>query len=149
MNNVYVVTQGRYSDFKVVGIFSTIELAEKLKEAIGTENDIVEYPIDEICPRIIEGYKLYCIYSMDRNGEILTISVEDWDGCKYSLEEMNGKDYGYPNGENRWVFFIWAKEEMDAVKTANECRVQLIERGLWDNEFDPFSGFVCFDYIFK
>lgn len=68
--NVYVLTQGEYSDYHIIGIYSTAEKATEMCDAIranntfGDEPQIEEYKLDELNPSM--GY--VCVgYTPERN----------------------------------------------------------------------------------
>lgn len=148
MGKVYIVSEGSYSAYCVVGIFTSRELAEKMKSVMREANDIEEFPIDELNPKIAQGYKLYYVECMDRDGNCGQIYLGDGYDYNEVLYNMNNKNYGrgHHNRENEeqyWNFTIWAKDETHAVKIANEYRIQLIETGLWNTK--EFAKDVCFD----
>ena len=59
MTTIYVVTEGQYSDYHIVGLYSTIEMATKCKEAVNAD-DIEEFELDSGDFRLYDlGYKCW------------------------------------------------------------------------------------------
>ena len=131
---LFLVTDGDYSDYHVCGIFSTIEKAEHAKKWFAADNEVKKITVDEL-PDHPEGMFWYSVY-MKENGD--TIKVE-----------INSGDYSYP--EIRWSpddcqsekcveFEMWAEDEKHAVKIANEKRTQLIASNQWTTDWDTYHG---------
>ncbi len=128
MEEVYVVTAGSYSSYHIVGVFSNEGLAKIQKDAISDSNDIEKYTIDKIHPKLLQGYKRYIIFEMDRDGNSQDIDLDDVD----NYEDKNSALCILSLGKREWDFIIWGKDKFHAVKIANEYRIQLIENNLWD-----------------
>lgn len=142
MTTVYIVTHGEYSDYWIVGAFSTEEKAQEYIDAFknnkqrnymyGDFNEIEEYDLDELDKCTImtkQGNKFYCVY-MYRNGDA---EVSD----KYPEPIDEFELIKPPKGmyaDNRWYIrlTLWAKSPEHAVKIVNEKRAQLIANGEWD-----------------
>lgn len=127
---VYVVGAGEYSDWHVVGVCTSLEKGELLKQLhAGT---IQEFEVDKI-PEYPPGMRYWCV-SMKKDGtaECVCKNIEE--------EKRNGKwGEGWHKGWSpvrysraKWInFYCWAKDEKHAIKIANERRAVLIERGDW------------------
>lgn len=77
MTTVYVVTQGEYSDYRIVGVYSTKEAAEALCKKLNTrkyhdEAQVEEYGVDNIA----YGSK-YIVRVTDTGEEVERYTVED------------------------------------------------------------------------
>ena len=121
---LYMVTDGRYSDYRVLGIFSTQEKADRAVQLYASENDIEEIELDEM-PEAPKGM-LYYLVRMDAQGEsfVYRISVEharafDWQPCSTTMVS----------------FYVWASDETHAVKIANEKRAMLMATGQWTTDW--------------
>jgi hypothetical protein len=114
MTIVYLVTSGEYSDYRVDGVYSTKELAEKAKIALG-DVDIETYVLDEFADHLNQGLSLWQVeISKCDNGESRTWKTSrptTWIGFK----SLN--------------LAIWAKDEQHALKIASEKRAIYLATG--------------------
>jgi len=154
MNNAYVVTEGDYSDYHIVGVFTDEKKAELFAGAF-YERRVEEYPLNPEAPSYIQnGYKIFYV-NMFENGELpqnpADFDVYEHGSDRYSwdLDTPNFIKHEYPhfhtgerwshgkdedklhNGE--WVMGIdvLAKNKKHAIKIANEKRAQLIATNMW------------------
>lgn len=132
---VWVLTCGKYSDYQLVGLFSTEQLAREYKEAFKDKwrdyhepREMFLDPGDTSFYK--EGRKPYGLY-MDRDGNSSDIE-ERW-GADCTEGEYRLYLYtDYPNcNETMLDFTCWATDKEHAVKIANEVRVQLIAEDKW------------------
>ena len=65
---VYIVTKGKYSDYHIEAVFSTIEKAKEFTQQNGSEYRIEEYKLDAQFER---GAKLWCVVIDVDSSEIL------------------------------------------------------------------------------
>ena len=126
---IYIVTQGSYSDYHIVSVFSTRALAEKFIELQPTEShydklEIEEYWIDRSKKQIKSGTQMYYI-TMHRDGTS-EVELADFGDEKIDLVKM------YRQTEVVLRCRVYAKSEAHAVKIANEKRAQLIASGEWE-----------------
>lgn len=133
MATVYLVTDGDYSDYHVLGVYSAKDKAEHAAKlyAVG-DNRIEEYELDEM-PDAPPGMFRWQV-DMDRGGNTIytrhiTVIVgyndSDWRPGPGTGRRENRKDSEYIS------FFVWARDESHAVKVANERRTRLIADGEW------------------
>lgn len=127
MTKVYMVTDGSYSDYRVLGIYSTKAKAEKAKVLFNADNDVDPIELDAT-PEVPPGM-LRWVVEMDRNGNVKDVSRET---CEYhsshaSVWKPFDKDVTYLRAA------IWAKDEEHAVKVANEWRTRIVANNLWIN----------------
>lgn len=117
---IYVVTTGSYSDYRVVAVAETPEIAEKVKARYNDANDIEVYDTDEALkmskrpePKII-----YYI-SFIEDGAIVSIAeFLDEEGDEEPKEQKIIK--------YKWGEIIWsghAKDKEHAIKLATERRI--------------------------
>jgi len=133
MKTVYILTEGDYSDYHIIGVYSTRELAQEAADAgfvrvsVYSDYDIEEHNLDENSPPF--GMKCWRV-RMLRNGDTLG-DVERGDiGGHGSMS-----DYIILTSRRKLTdeayFFMWARDEKHAVKIANERRAQLIANNNW------------------
>ncbi len=122
MTKIYVLTQGSYSDYHIIGLFSTQELVKHYQD-IYEDRQIEELELVDLIG-IQKGWRVW----MDREGKASTIS-------SVVIQESNW-NYGTSGGKVVIVCEIIAKTKEGAVKIANEYRVQLIASGEWDREIE-------------
>lgn len=141
--SVWVIEQGSYSDYRVVGVFSSKENAERVAEKInaGTDSyneaEVAEWPMDPGIDALNQNLKRFHVLMLH-------------DGSVEGVEELDGWDY-YPDlTDGHWLWertkapayqgrgipdvlnsSVWARDEKHAVKVSNERRVQMIASGEW------------------
>jgi hypothetical protein len=151
---VYVVTEGEYSDYHIVEIFTNKEKAELLAEPF-YERRVEEFELDPETPDYIKrGYKIFFINMFEDGG--LPQNPDDFDVYEYSADRSSwdlnkarfvkheypyfhtGEKWRHGNDEDKphngeWVMEIdiLAKDKKHAIKIANEKRVQLIGGNMW------------------
>jgi hypothetical protein len=125
MTTIYLVTNGSYSDYCVLGVYSTKEKAEHAKRLFAADNGIDEYGLDAI-PDSPPGMLAYQV-SMLVSGDVKYVwqdTVEGFESRWYVAPQW-GADVIV-------VFHVWARDIEHAVKIANEWRAQIVALGLWD-----------------
>ena len=136
MTKVYIVTNGEYSDYHIVNVFSDKGKAEKYVKAIYGINDevcIEEYDVDKYPKQIDKKLKHWWV-EMLKNGEVDGCMVSDshkYSDCRYYiLNNFMTEHVDYLN------VFCWAKDKQHAIKIANEKRAMLVASNLWRNGYD-------------
>lgn len=125
MSKVYLVTDGDYSDYHVLGVFSSREKADHAKRLYAACNNVEEYELDAV-PESPPGLLAYVVL-MEISGDVKDLWQESVAGFKSRWHP--GDLYG--SAPVAW-FRIRARDEQHAVKIANEWRAQIIAMGLWD-----------------
>ena len=141
MKAVWVIEQGSYSDYRVVGVYSSKKNAQLVCDAInaGEHDDgatVAKWPVDESVLEVSRGYKRF-IVTMLRDGTVENIrgpeAISSYDMSstlaiwrRTQAPAYKGK--GIPDALNGSVL---AKDEKHAVKIANEQRTQMIALGRW------------------
>jgi len=120
---IYVVTDGEYSDYHIVGVYSTRELAERCQSATLADN-IEEYELDAV------GYSLYDAgyrrYHVTFEGEQTYVEQS-------KMDELAGQCIILFKGTPpRIRVTLYAKDEKYAVKIAADYRAQYIASGQYD-----------------
>lgn len=134
MGKIYIVTEGSYSDYHIVGTFSTKEKAEEHSLLVlGEERQfydakVEEWDIDEI----VDHPKGMFFYNVVMTKDGKTQECKNV-GCEY-------KNTDAPYGDNaNFSFYMWARDEKHAIKIANERRTQLIALNQWTTDWDAWK----------
>ena len=126
MLQVYVVTDGDYSDYRILGIYSSEAHAVHARAVYAAGNEIEEYVLDAI-PSSPPGLFAYGI-AMDADGN----GNPRWGKAIQRLSNDNFTPDVHPYGDDKHVYFkVWATDPTHALKIANEMRVQRIADGSW------------------
>jgi len=108
---IYILTVGEYSDYHIIDVYSTRELAEQA-QFLYQYSDIEEYSLDNI-PEHPPGMKAWSLYVSDEEG----ISC-------YSLNPDNEIPYQNYFTTNKGVltasYHVWAVDEDHARKIAQD-----------------------------
>lgn len=135
MKSIYVVEQGSYSDYSVVGVFSSKDNATRIAAAINEGSDydeatVEEWPIDPAIKELNQGKKQFYI-CMDIDGEVEIINEQNL--ATYGLttnltvwKRTEAAAYRHKNISDAVHGVVWAKNEKGAVKIANEKRGMFI-----------------------
>ena len=126
MNTIWVVEKGSYSDYRVVGVFSSKENAQRVADYVG--GDVAEWPLDPWADELNQGRSAYYV-SMYRDGDILTI---------YRDKDLYRHDSDRPilihSARTKKTYIaghVFATDEQHAIKIVNEIRAQRIAEGSW------------------
>jgi hypothetical protein len=140
MQKIWVIEQGCYSDYGVVGVFSTEENAQRVATLINSEADVYDkaevacWDLDPGIKEMNAGKKLYRV-GMDYDG---TVSRCEVDNSPYSSGEKTGMGVWKKTEAPFWrgrpiadavTGRVWAKSDKQAIKIANEYRAQAIADG--------------------
>jgi len=125
MTTIYLVTDGSYSDYCVLGVYSTKEKAEHAKRLFAADNGIEEYGLDATpdSPPGMLAYQVSMLVSGDVK-DVWQVTVDGFEPRWYVARQW-GADVIV-------VFHVWARDIEHAVKIANEWRAQIVALGLWD-----------------
>lgn len=139
MNKVWIIEQGCYSDYRVVGIFSTSENAHKVCAWINANDpsdraEVAERNLDPVVDDLNAGRSQWHV-QMHRDG---TTELVKPAGSGYNLED-SGHVWDRPNAPAYkgkgfpalLTYTVWALDESHAVKIVNERRIQMIASGEW------------------
>ena len=124
MTTIYVVTEGEYSGYHIIGVFSEESIADRLAKRCG--GDVEEYELDSLA-QFIE-MPIYQVVMM-RDGTTAQVEQSRYFMVSHARLAGVGQDM-----ERRIALYVncFAKDEKHAVKIANEKRVQFIASGEWD-----------------
>lgn len=128
MKQVYAVTDGDYSDYKVIGVYSTQKRAEYAHRLYGVDNEIEVWVVDEL-PEHPRGMLLFHV-RMARDGEVVRMWQGSPGGGVVGIESAS--NYGSVRFRENLAFDVWAKDEKHAIKIVNEYRGRMLADGMWD-----------------
>jgi hypothetical protein len=112
MKNIYVLTEGSYSDYHIVGVYSTKELAEEA-QSLYNGSQIEEYDLDNI-PEHPPGMSAWFVGISDgKLDDIYTTQTSPFNEIIPREYE-----YEYPNGRISYSVYCWAVDENHAEKIA-------------------------------
>ena len=127
---LYMVTDGKYSDYTVCGIYSTRENAEYARRLFNARNQTVEQKADAL-PEHPQGLLSYRV-QMLREGEAVAVTRG---GVEYPVCHEWA-----PYGDGKTVaFYVWAEDEPHASKIANERRAKLIALDQWTTDWKEWK----------
>jgi hypothetical protein len=134
---VWVVEEGEYSDYRVVGVFSSRANAEMIADRTG--GTAAEWPIDPAVSELNQGLSVYVV-QMQKDGTvdrcersnldsytISTIGVSMW--RRSQAPAYRGKDV-----PDVMQATVWAKDTTHAIKITNEHRAEFIASGKWERD---------------
>lgn len=139
--SIWVIEQGCYSDYHVVGVFSSKENAETIVAALNKDREwgdpatVEEWPLDPAVKDLNKGHFRYRVL-MRRDGTVE--SVDQQEISAYHLagqvtvwERSTAPAYAGKNIPDVLDATVWASSPKHAVKIANEKRTQMIATGEW------------------
>jgi len=141
MNTIWVIEKGSYSDYRVVGVYSTKEGAELVCARINGEENyepatVAEWPLDPGVEAINQGLAPFTVWML-RDGTTEKC-VQDDDDFEYTLNgsltiwrRSGAPAYRGQNVQDCLMGQVFAKDSAHAIKIVNERRVQMIASGEW------------------
>jgi len=133
---LYLVTEGEYSDYKFIALFSTAEKAQEWIDFGGQGDTIEEMLLDPPEADLVMQLGLFPHWvRMTRDGATdlvtkgpATMRMDAWQ-CEDWYQNITREI-----GSNRVYMYgcVLARDDQHAVKIVNEKRVQLIASGAWD-----------------
>lgn len=139
MKKIYAVNSGCYSDYRIVALFSTPELAQEFMDAVPDSdyNRVEEFDLNPDTADLIKrGYSLWTVHML-RGGD--TERVERKYLSLYGIGDVGHRiwrrtqapAYAGKGIPDILTSTVWAKSETQAVKIVNEHRAQMIASGEW------------------
>jgi len=137
MKTVWLVDQGCYSDYHVVGICSTEESAKQLAayhdkivdaQGWGDKCNVEEVKLNPGVDEINAGLTEYHI-TMLYDGSVTYIEEADRWTDRWTDRGLQVVDRGGMKGGDGVSGVVWAKGDQHATKIANEYRAQAIAEG--------------------
>lgn len=107
--SVWVIEDGEYSDYRVLGVYSSESNANKVSELLGGQ--VSEWPLNPEMDHINAGRRPYLL-SMSATGTVTWCKPIDYEPAGLFVNR-NGNVSGS----------MWATDEAHATKIANEFRI--------------------------
>ena len=138
--SIWVIEEGSYSDYDVVGVFSSKKNAEVVMKALsgrdyGDGPAITEWQLDPDVEELNAGLTLWTVWML-RDG-----TTERCEQCHYYSPYGNGQldiwrrstapAYRKKGVQDCLSGSVWAKDAEHAIKIANEKRTELIALNKW------------------
>lgn len=139
---IYILTDGSYSDYHIVGATTDEKVALELKEKLGAGIEEFE---NISCTDIhsIQGMRRYRV-TMMRNGNTFGRTTIDENFTYYVPEFQSKPEYNVyqhvDHKEPRMGVSCWARNVDHAVKIANEIRIGLIAQNMFKNQISGVWG---------
>ncbi len=142
MASIWVIEQGVYSDYRVVGVFTSKENAKKVCDFINAKetyekSEIAEWPLDPCVDALNAGLTQWIVHMRyDGSTEKLAQqdSTYDLDGSVSIWRRTTAPAYrDNPAIRDVLTAVVWASDSNHALKIMNERRVQMIASG----QFQP------------
>lgn len=116
MPKCWIIEQGEYSDYHVVGIFSTEENAkhvmERIKQTYKYDRPyITERSFDPGIAELNEGLNHYCVRWIDA---VMDVAIST---------DAEDEDCHWDNGH---IYMVWAANDQAAIKIAAERHTQYL-----------------------
>lgn len=128
---IWVIEEGEYSDYHVVGVYSTEENAKTVLEKMhGDAPQIREWNLDPDVEELRKGLSLWRVLML-KNGDIENCELSQYSGSHSQIYYMLRQRTNLPN---ILVGFTWAKTQKQAIKSTNEQRLKFIASGEWEKE---------------
>jgi hypothetical protein len=112
MKTVYILTEGDYSAYHIIGVYSTKELAEKV-QFVYDDSIIEEFALDDV-PDYPPGMKGWFVRIIDGKPDELC-SHQTTPECATIPSE---NEYKYYTGETGYFVYCWAVDKEHAEKIA-------------------------------
>ena len=126
---VYLVTDGDYSDYRVLGVFSTMERAIRYKELYAVTNDIAVFALDPTHPPVaVEGMLPWSVV-ICKDGTVSQLN-------RCAVTEAPTRARWMPAqlwtiDEYGLFVYCWARDAAHAVKISGEIRAQVLAHQSW------------------
>lgn len=138
MTTAWLVEQGEYSGYHIVGVFSSRENAQLVADAINANKSsnaaaVVEYPLDPVVHELRQGYRFYLL-EMLRDGTVDACHLEEISTSDLAGDALVVTRSHWPPGQKRPEALrarVWATDDTHAIKIVNETRLQLIANNEW------------------
>jgi hypothetical protein len=146
---IYIVTQGECSDYHICAIFENEDKAQRFTEKINCNARVETWNTEsELISLIENGFELYTVI-MNEIGNTFNIShyipnylnnLKSYENPVFRYErtgEFKAGFVGHPFKisikifDNKYRFTLVAKSEEQAIKSANEKRIQMIAEDKW------------------
>lgn len=147
MASVWVIEEGEYSDYHIVGVFSSYENALEVLEKLPQDHfyesanaEIVEWPLDPFLDALHSGLKPFYVHML-QNGDVDEVKEEKIDSDIEDPIACPLREFINGSGEIKtWPASIYgtilAKDEKHAIKIVNEYRIRILAEGWPPDQID-------------
>ena len=127
MNKTYLVTDGSYSDYGIVGSFSSKEKAESYVEKFGgrVETFDVDSELSEL-KRDVFNYRV----EMNKKGDVVKTKCSTGER-ESTLVGISHSYFSSEHGNLTMNVYCSAKDEDHAIKIAGEIRTRILAANEW------------------
>lgn len=130
---VYMLEDGDYSDYHVIGIYSTRDRAKTVSAKVG--GTIREMPMNPGYDDICNGFTPWQVWML-RDGTTERVMGREPSGYDIGDECRVWRRSEAPAYRGKGIpdcldATVWARDEQHAVKIVNEKRAQMIAEGKW------------------
>ena len=127
---VYLVSQGDYSDYCIIGVFDTKQKAKKFIDSFAlsewSEKRIETFTLNPFEEEIKNKLKPYFL-RMDKEGKIIDLALSEFHYGYFASSKKTSWTH-----DKHWMNCnCFAKDEKHAIKIANEFRVQYLAFEGW------------------
>lgn len=130
MSKVYVVTSGEYSDYSILGVFDSRELADEVvaeRESTGNRYNRARVEEYELNPALYESPNPTFRVVIGSDGNVYRCELHKGSAVESFFQP-------FWSGSDRVVMlvtFVSASRAAGAIKVANERRAMLLAEGSW------------------
>ena len=140
-NSVYLVSDGKYSDYKVIAVFSTKELAEDCKRTFDCENEITCFELDPPFVVAPDGYHIFSVALDYESHNVYYVTSGLWWSTNIQKPLNEIEILPTRKGLNYIRIVLLAENEEHAVKIANEKLSQYkIDHPFFDSQTKSGGG---------
>jgi hypothetical protein len=140
MSDIWVIEQGDYSDYRVVGVYDSKEKAQTVSDAINkgepfSPASVSKWTMNPGFEEINSGMQMFICWML-KDG-----TVERCDAMEISAYQIHGecniwKRSSAPFYKNKGLedclsAYVWATDEKHAIKIVNEKRLQMLALNRW------------------
>ncbi len=128
VTTIYLVSDGSYSDYSVLGLYSTMEKAEYARTLYAAENGIEKIELDDLPPHP-PGELAWSVMISD-NGDVYRVSqIAPYDDTYVGIKSY--RHDAWQDRKSGRSFYLWARDEAHAIKIATEKRREMLAMGTW------------------
>lgn len=141
MATIFLVTEGEYSSYSIMGAFSTEELAERFIALRCPGAGVEEYDLDAEVDALRSGLATYHTMMLE-DGDLLDCHVENW-RAQTSADFNTSWEYHragkptVPASTPKFSTHLHCTSREQAIKATNEIRAQVIALDAWPNPAPP------------
>lgn len=129
MTSVWVIEDGSYSDYRVLGVFTTEASAARVAQQmkLDPETTVSEWPLDPGIEQLNQGLTVWTV-QMKATGDVIEMAP----GVRWSgqpIEDVPDVRIAQYGAERRVVASVWARDAEHAIKIVGEHRAQFRAKG--------------------